>query len=216
MADSTFLYRAIAGVSCFVLLGLWDYWKHPENPTRVREYLFLFGVTAVTMAYGVVHDFGTWLISHDYYATAKAIPSAPEVFGWPIVRLALLATWNVGLIGAVIVLLSNNPDAQGRQLPYRRLLKLCLIPLVVSLLCESCFGIVFYFQSAFMRDYLPIDLLIVGVDDAFVAVWGMHLGAYIGAGFGVLIVVVMIVRAKRRLPAQAEARSKGWRAWLGL
>ena len=67
-----------------------------------------------------------------------------------------------------------------------------------------------------MRDYLPIDLLIVGVDDPFVAVWGMHLGAYGGAGLGVLIAVVMIVRAKRRLPEQMEVRSKGWRAWLGM
>ena len=215
MHDTTFLYRAGIGIGLFVLLGLWDYWKHPEDPKRVKEYVFLFGVTAGTMAYGVVHDYGTWLISRDYYVLAKGIPMAEDDFGFPMVRLALLATWNVGLIGAAILLLSNNPDTQGRQLGYGHLLKMCAWPLVGSILCESVMGVLFYTQSTAMQNYLPIELLIMGVD-AFVAVWGMHLGAYGGAGLGVLVAVVLIVRAKRQLPAQLEAKHRGWRAWVKL
>ncbi len=208
MLDASFQYRLAAGLTFFALLGLWDYVKYPENPKRLKEYLFLFGITGLVIFYGVLHDFVTWSISRDYYVVGKGIPSAAEAFDWAVVKLAMQATWTVGLIGTVILLLTNNPDAQGRQVPYPRLLKFCLIPLMTSIVCESIFATGFYFQSAFMRDYLPVELLVYTVDDAFVVVWGMHLGAYIGAGLGVLIAVIKIIHGKRTLTIEGEAKPK--------
>lgn len=216
MHDDTFLYRAMVGITLFALLGVWDYRKHPENPKRLKEYCFLFGITAVTMLYGVAHDFVTWSISRDYFVSAKGIPSAEFTFGKDMVRLAMLSTWNVGLIGAVVILLSNNPDSHGRQLPYKHLIRLCGIPLVLSILLELCAVVVCTVWADRMRDFIPVDLLVMGVDDAFVRVWGMHWGAYIGAGLGVVIAAVVIVRAKRRMPAQDNVEHKGWRAWFKL
>ncbi len=216
MHDDTFIYRAVVGIALFAILGVWDYRKHPENPTRLKEYCFLFGFTALTMLYGVAHDYVTWSISHDYFVLAKGIPSAETVFGFDMVRLAMLSTWNVGLVGAVVLLLSNNPDAQGRKLPYKQLITLCGIPLFMSVFVELCAVIVCTVWAESMRNFIPIDLLVLGVDDAFTRVWGMHLGAYGGAGLGVLIAAVLIVRMKRRLPAEDGVAHKGWRAWVKL
>ena len=56
MDDPTFPYRVAFGLIVFGALGAIDRIRNPRNPTRLREYGFLFGVTGAVMLYGLLPD----------------------------------------------------------------------------------------------------------------------------------------------------------------
>jgi hypothetical protein len=169
----------------------------------VKEYPFLFGAAIAAMIYGVAHDYVTWSISPDYYIIGKGIPSAATGFTRDVAILAMKATWGPGLLGAAVLLMANNPDSSQRQLPYMTLLKLAAIPLAMSILCEAAFGILFarypepIAHGAGMMTYLNL------AGSRFMAVWGMHIGAYGGFAVGLLMAALLTTRWKKRLPCTA-------------
>jgi len=144
VSDATFPYRVAIGLAIFGALLALELWRRPREPRRLKEYSFLFGMTIVTMLYGVVHDFVTWSICRDYYVVGKGIPSASHGYTLDVVKLAMKATWTAGLLGAAVLLVANNPDRQGRQLPYPNLIAMALLPLLASVLLEGALGGVFY------------------------------------------------------------------------
>ena len=204
--DVTFPYRVAVGVGIFAALGIWDYIRHPDNPKRLKEYLFLFGMTLAAMAYGVAHDFVTYSLSRDYYVLGKGIESAANGFNLDVVKLAMKATWSCGLIGAALLLIANNPDRLKRQLPYRTLLKYAAIPLLCSMVAEGVGGAIFCIKAMPLAAGLGWTAVLEVTDEGFFAVWGMHLGAYAGAALGVLMAAVLVVRQKRRMGAEADGQ----------
>ena len=200
MRDPTFVYRVAIGLPIFALLLVYELWRRPKESRRGKEYAFLFGVTLLAMAYGVLHDFVTWSICRDYYVVGKGIPSAASGYTIDVVKLAMKATWTGGLLCAAAFLVANNPDRHRRQLPYFTLLQLMLIPLASSILFESALGIAFGgFASSVARRFGMMTYLELS-GPRFIAVWGMHIGAYSGAALGLLAGVATIVVLKRRLP----------------
>ncbi|HHH27511.1 MAG TPA: hypothetical protein ENK57_04055, partial [Polyangiaceae bacterium] len=72
--DPTFIYRVAFGLTVFATLGVRDLLKNPQNPSRLKEYLFLFSVTAAVMSYGLAHDLLTFSISPSYFSAVKGLP----------------------------------------------------------------------------------------------------------------------------------------------
>ena len=88
-------------------------------------------------------------------------------FRWSVTVLAFRATYGVGLLGGACLLIANNPSSRSPQIPYRGLIRLCLIPLTLAVL-SSLIG----------------ALLFLGIAAIF--------GARVAAGFvGILLVVLM-------------------------
>jgi hypothetical protein len=197
--DPTLFWRVAAGIGIFLVLGILDWRRHPHNPTRVREYTFLLSVTILAMLYGVVHDLMTYTLSPNYYIFGKGITSAAEGFSLDVVWLALGATWTAGLIGAVALLLANNPSRWLPQLPYRRLVRFVSLPLGVSFTAEVLVGLAAFLCAPAVRTYFDLPSASSLIDDRFLLVAGMHWGAYGGGILGVVMACLMIRRARRRL-----------------
>ncbi len=198
MNDATWPYRFAAGVSIFFVLGVLDLIQHPENPKRLKEYLFLLATTLAAAAYGVLHDRVTYAISPDYYVLGKGIASAAEGFNLDVVVLAIKATWWAGLLGGALILIANNEDRAGRHLPYGTLFRIALAPLACSVLLEwgtaagcAVFGteLAAALGSGEVRESLGAS---------FFVVWGMHFGAYVGGAVGLLAALLLILRGKKR------------------
>lgn len=199
MSDPSFPYRLALGLIFFAGMGLSDLIRHPDNPKRVKEYGFLFGVSLVAMAYGIVHDFVTYTLSPDYFIIGKGLTSAVGGFNRDVVFLAMNATWTVGVLGAAVILVANNPNKLGHQLSYRSLTRLALIPFGVSLLFEIPFGVLSHVRADAIAPMLSRAGFSQDLGTRFITVWAMHLGAYIGAIIGLVFAVVTIIKRKRKL-----------------
>ncbi len=208
MDDWTFPYRVVAGVALFALWGAYDWWRHPENPSRLREYGFLFGVTAAAMGYGLVHDLVTYAISPEYYVLGKGLHSAAGGFNGAVVVLAFKATWTAGLIGAAALLVANNPGRFGPSLPLRRLLRYVFIPWGCSMLCEATGGLGGWLVSLRVGSENLVFGLPLEAHVRFCVVWGMHIGAYAGGVAGLVLAVVLVLRSKGKLKAACETEAE--------
>ena len=198
MDDRTLLFRASIGAGIFLALGLWDVWRHPDNPRRAKEYLFLFGVTGAAMVYAVAHDFVTYHLSPEYFIHGKGLAAARSGFGWPVVKLALVAGWSPGLVAGAILLVANNRDKQGRQLPYAVLWRFAVLVLLTSGGMAMALGCIFSAISG--RIAASMDVPLAGESSrAFIAVWGVHIGSYAGAVLGLFGAAIGVIRGKRRL-----------------
>jgi len=210
MNDWTFPYRLAIGLPIFAVLLAVELWRRPREPRRLKEYSFLFGVTVLAVGYGIAHDFVTWSVCRDYYVIGKGIPSAARGYTVDIVKLAAKATWSVGLLGAAILLLANNPDRLKRQLPYRTLLKLGLIPLSISVGLETLLGVLFYLLAELIARAINAIAFLELSGPRFFAVWGMHIGAYLGGAIGIILAALIILRLKKRVLSTADLdASKG-------
>src|SRR5438477_12984881 len=104
------------GIGCliFLILALLDLRRHGPQATRWREYLFLLTCVIVALLYGVINDQLTMTISWEYFAYGKGIaetlPGAEPnslPFRMEVAKIGLMATWSVGLLIGVALLLAN-------------------------------------------------------------------------------------------------------------
>lgn len=199
MRSIPFGYRVTIGLLIFALLLAEELIRRPSQPRRVKEYPFLFGITAIAMLYGIAHDFVTWSICPGYFVVGKGIPSAATGFTKDVIILAMKATWTPGLLLAAALLVANNRDRLQRQLPYRALLRLAALTLAISMLCEAALGVVFGFYPQPLASALGLHTYYELCGPRFFIVWGMHCGAYAGGLIGLVVAVVLTIRGKRRL-----------------
>jgi hypothetical protein len=195
--DSTFTLRLILGLTALGVLAAIDLIRHPRNPTRIKEYGFLFTVTGLTMAYGLIHDLVTHSISSEYFTLGKGIAEAEDGFGWPIVRLALMASWSAGLFVGVALLVANNPKTGVPQLSYRELSQMLSMPLWCSAglaVTGAVAGFVIAPEVA-----VRLELAHLGLEDphAFVVVSGIHAGSYLGGLVGAVAAFVVVRRRRK-------------------
>jgi hypothetical protein len=198
LLEATYPYRVSLGVAFFLTLGVRDWRKHPEDPKRAKEYLFLLYAMLCAIAYGVVHDQITSTISPEYFLAGKGLADDPRPFRWAVTVLAIHASYGVGLVAGALLLIANNPSPSRPQLAYRELAPLALLPLAFAAALAVAGGV------ADLGDPFHLERKLKGVvapprTARFLFVWGVHAGSYAGAVIG-LAWAVWLVRAGRREP----------------
>ncbi|MCA9606800.1 MAG: hypothetical protein KC619_14440 [Myxococcales bacterium] len=191
--DPTFAYRVVFGLLIFSVLGAIDLARHPDDPRRLKEYGFLFGVTGAVMLYGVAHDAVTFAIAPEYFSVLKGLGDAS--FFPDVARLALMASWTVGLAIGLVLLVANNPSRRP-QLGYRLLVRQLGWPFALSPLLAVAFGTLTACAPSTARRALAVDGFAIVRPDEVAVVWAIHIGTYAGAALGAAIAVVR-VRALR-------------------
>jgi hypothetical protein len=209
--------RVLAGCLIFATLALVDLHRRGARATRWREYLFLLACVLASLLYGAINDQITTTISWEYFAygkgVAEALPSiAPNslAFRLKVFKIGAMATWTAGLLIGVALLIANNPCRARAQLPYAQLLALLGRMFLLTATIASAFGVAGYlgllarFSSDF-REMLARDEF---RPRRFMAVYGIHLGGYIGGLLATALACITIARRRRRLPiTSAETRS---------
>lgn len=206
--------RIAAGVSIFAVLAIVDLRRRGKNATRWREYAFLLAVVGLAMSYGAVNDLITSRISWEYFVYGKnllailgpRVPPDPSALAGEAAKVGLKATWSAGLIIGAAMLVANNPRPGLPQLPYRRMLRLigpvftfCIMSAVVLGIAGYCGRLSWIsedFRQMVLRDeFRPFR---------FLAVFGVHLGGYVGGIAGTIWAAIVIRRARKGLPISAD------------
>jgi hypothetical protein len=186
----------------FLLLGLavgaalvtYDVRKHPENPSRAKEYAFLAYTTMAAILYGVVHDQVTATLSPEYFVLGKGLAGDPLTFRWAVAKLAARASFGMGLLTGASLLVANQSRRSAR-LGYRDLVLASLVPLASAVVFAVAFGAVNAFLelgATTAREFVDDDRV-----RPFVVVWAVHAGSYAGALAGVIAAVVRVTVRRR-------------------
>ena len=201
--------RITVGVLILLALAFHDYRRNRERATRWREYLILLVCTLAAMAYGAINDQITSTISWEYFYYGKDLdkvlgPATPPDAVRLHLHAALVgiqATWSAGLIIGVVLLFANNPSKTLPQLPRTTLLK--FLPLIL-LITATTAGTGAYLGYAGHLTRFNEDFPIMLKTDLwrprrFMAVFGIHLGGYVGGVLALLVTVPLILWKRRRL-----------------
>lgn len=208
-SDAGLAARVAIGVAVLAALAISDWQRHGEKATRWREYLFLVACVVLALVYGAANDQLTTTISWEFFAHGKGVadalppgePPNSAAFRFEVAKIGTKATWTAGLIVGVALLIANNPRRDGRpRLSYRRLLRLLPLVFGVAILAAICLGIAGY-VGAFLinedfREMLRGDQW---RPRRFMAVYGIHLGGYLGGVLGTAIAVVRVTRTRKAL-----------------
>jgi hypothetical protein len=199
--------RIVVGLSILLMLAVVDLYRHGRGATRWREYAFLLCTVAAAMTYGIINDQITSRISWEYYAYGKGlapvlgdhIPPDARRLSWETAKVGMQATWAVGLLIGVVCLLANNPRRHRPRLSYRELLARVPWMIVITAITAALLGWVGYRGGLAMifEDFREMVRLDQFRPRRFMAVYGIHLGGYIGGAVGTLVMVASILRARR-------------------
>ncbi|MBI3724494.1 hypothetical protein HY251_11150 [bacterium] len=195
-------WRLLAGALFFLALGVHDWRRHPEDPRRAKEYLFLLYSMLLSVLYAVLHDHVTATISREYFLYGKGLVDDPRPFRVAVTVLAAHAGYGPGLFAGACLLLANNPRPTRPQLPYRDLARLAALPLGGAVLAAAL-GAALFSRDVFHQRELAREL--AGERwSRFLATWGIHYGTYSGAALGTIAAVVIVLRARRRKAAPVK------------
>jgi len=201
--------RIAIGVAILLALAAVDIYRNGRRATRWREYAFLLLCVAAAIAYGIVNDQITSRLSWEYFYYGKElqpilgprIPPDASALHWQAVRIGTEATWAAGLIAGVAILLANNPRADRPQLSYRRLI--ARLPLLILIVAAGAvlLGIAgrFFLLNWISRDFRDLARYNLWRPRRFMAVYGIHLGGYVGGLWGIIWCVWSIKRQRRRI-----------------
>jgi len=213
ISDAGLLARIAAGACVFAALAYWDVRRKGRHAQRWREYLFLLAAVAAALAYGVINDQITVGVCPEYFLYGKELskalgpiePRATPALRWEAAKVGMKATWTAGLIFGVAILLANNPRRRTPQLRYRQLYALIPLVLVSAAACGALGGL-----GGWLRLFAGLFEEIVQADlwrpRRFMAVWGIHLGGYVGGLIGAFVAVVSVVRKRGRLRSASARR----------
>jgi hypothetical protein len=206
-SDGGLAARVAIGASIFAALAISDLRRNGRAARRWREYSFLLVTTAIFMAYGAANDAVTCRISWEYFYYGKDLaavlgPHTPPTVGALTIEAAkvgIRATWSAGLIIGVALLLANNPRPARPQLPFRRLLALLPGVLLAVILSGIALGLLGYHGDL---AWTSPEFRMLARDNLFrppnfMAVFGIHLGAYLGGALGTAWAVVKILRERK-------------------
>lgn len=205
--DAGLLARIGIGASIFLVLAIVDLVRRGKSATRWREYLFLLVAALFGMAYGVINDRVASGISWEYFYYGKGldaqlgprVPPDPAALRRAACEVGLKATWSVGLIVGVALLIANNPRKGRRQLPYRALFQVLPVIFLVAapFACAGAFA-----GSRGWLVWTSADLQGIVRENLFrprrfLTVHGMNLGGYVGGAIATIGAVVWIIRQRR-------------------
>ena len=199
--------RLVIGGSFFAVMAIVDLARNGQAARRWREYLFLIFSVAVAILYGIANDQLTVTISPEYFAYGKGLADKlgphfdrdPLRFRWEAAKVGIQATWAVGLLIGVSLLLANNSKPDRPTVSDRFLVGRLPRVIVVTIVCATLLGFAGYrgmlawviddFAEMLRRDQFR--------PRRFMAVYGIHLGGYIGGLLGTIIAVLQ-VRGRRK------------------
>ena len=195
----------VAGLAILAGRAIHDVATHGREASRAKEYAFLLLTTFAAVIYGIVHDQITASISPEYFLVWKGLATDPRPWRIAVTLVAVRSSWWAGLLAGVCFLVANNPTRSGRRrLGYGELGRLAAVPPVVALVTAAACGAVNVVDplgvGARVRELVAKPRLA-----AFMFVWGVHFGSYVGALVGVAWATRRIV-ARRR---EAEPTASG-------
>jgi len=211
--DGGLLTRILVGSAIFAALAAVDLCRRGSAATRWREYAVLLAAVGAALCYGAVNDQVTVTISPEYFIDGKELykvvgehPSMPQL-RWEAAKVGLKATWTVGLIFGVLLLLANNPYGSLPRLKNRQLsLYLPVILLIAAGL--GCVGGWLGYHGYLMRLDSDFQYMVdanVYRPRRFMCTWGVHLGGYAGGMIGTICAVLAVVVKRRRLVNEVAA-----------
>ena len=186
-------FRLSIGLTIFLVLGIRDYLKNKEDPKRAKEYLFITGCSIASIIYAIIHDCITFSISFEYFAIAKELGNDVKLFP-DVVLLATKASYWVGIIVGLVLVIANNPFKNYRQLTYTELSKQLPFPLLTA--------VVFGFLAYYIPD-LTEPLFSKGGEgiltdsNSFERVAFIHWGTYIGGLLGLIIAAAKVILRRK-------------------
>ncbi len=206
-SDGGLLVRIGLGVAIFAWLAILDLRRNGREARRWREYLLLVACVGVALMYGIINDQLTVTISREYFLYGKGVAETlrtdtptESAMRWEAVKVGMKATWSAGLIIGVILLFANNPRKDLPPLPFARVYRLLPIMIILPAACAAILGIIGYLGClTWLNDYFA--LLIrdnIWRPYRFMAVYGMHLGGYIGGALAAIIAAILIRRERRK------------------
>jgi hypothetical protein len=204
--DAGLATRIAVGLVVFACLGIVDFRRNGTKATRWREYLFLFFCVAVAMLYGMINDLITSSISWEYFYYGKGLseplgPAPPDPLQLHLAAMivGMESTWSAGLLVGVVLLIANNPFRNYPRLSFAQLQRM-LIPIAgVTILMATALGFAGYFEllTPLVDDFHSMLRQNEMRPHHFMAVFGIHLGGYVGGGIGLLIATAIIVARRR-------------------
>lgn len=200
--DNTLGYRIAFAITFFSVRGICDWLRHPENPARAKEYLFLVVSMIVAVLYGIIHDHITATISPEYFLGAKGLAADPRPFRLAVTSLAIKATYGPGVLAGAFLLIANNPSPKKPRLSYSHLLCLCVYPVAMAALGATAGGL---WLAGSGRETWLVDIAQIHAPTDrvvhFLVVWGVHAGSYAGATLGTVLAIVVVHRRRQGLAA---------------
>lgn len=202
--------RLTVGLLILGSLAVIDLRRHGRNATRWREYGFLLFATIAAICYGVVNDQITSTISWEYFYYGKdlaeklgpKLPPDPVKLRLFAALVGVQASWSAGLILGVGLLLANNPSKRLARLSYRELFGMIPVLFIVTATAAATGAALGYlgFLTRFHEDFAYMVRTNLWRPKRFMAVYGIHLGGYVGALLGLITAVVLVIRRRRRHP----------------
>jgi hypothetical protein len=203
------LPRFTFGVVVLAALAIMDLHQKGREATRWREYAFLALCAAVAIVYGIINDQITCRISWEYFYYGKELApilgpqTPPDLMALQLqaLRIGTAATWWVGLIIGAPMLIANNRSRIGPQLPYPRLIARLPAILAITVISAIFFGFAghYYFLNGISPDFQDMAATNYWRPHRFMAVYGIHLGGYIGGALAVIYSVSSIVHERRAM-----------------
>jgi hypothetical protein len=199
--------RVAIGVSIFAILGTLDLIRNGRAAQRWREYAFLLLATVAGMTYGIANDAITSSISWEYYFYGKGLaevmpPNTPPdagVLRSQAMLIGLKAGGSAGIVIGAALLFANNPRGGRRQLTFHRLAVYLALVFAVTILwsmllgAAGAMGWLLWTNSDLAEMWKSGEMR----PRYFLAVYGIHLGAYIGGAIGTGIALLKIARTRR-------------------
>lgn len=213
--DTGLAARVGIGASIFALLGAFDLMQHGRGAQRWREYTFLLFATLAGMTYGVANDAATSSISWEYYFYGKGladvmppqIPPDAVALRREAMKIGMKAGGSAGIVIGAALLIANNPRRSRSRLTYRQLATFVAMIFAVTIGCSLMLGAAGAMGWLLWTNNDLAELWHAGDmrPRRFVAVYGIHLGAYVGGAIATMIALLRI--AKARLPGKEVNRS---------
>jgi hypothetical protein len=212
--DGGLLVRILIGSAIFATLAVIDFRRRGRAATRWREYAVLLIAVGAALCYGAINDQVTVTISPEYFLYGKELykklgddPPMNQL-RWEAAKVGLKATWTVGLIFGVVLLLANNPMGSLPRLRNRQLVMLLpVIPLTAGIF-GFVGGVLGYhgFLTHLDSDFEAMVQANLYRPMRFMSTWGVHLGGYLGGFLGTIEAAVGITVARRRMRLNGENR----------
>lgn len=185
----------LPALCAFLALGIaYDRWRHGSAGRRAREYALLLACGALGGLAGVMQDQVSLRISPDFFVFAKGVKPGPN-FAWRASAVGLHAGLFAGLLAGGLLLLVNQPRPARAELGPLRLIRLAG-PRILAL---AALGVPLGYS---VGPHLPLREFLEdfhGDPEAFLRVWGMHIGLYAGALIGLPWALVATWRLRGRL-----------------
>jgi hypothetical protein len=204
------LPRFLFGVTVLVALAIYDLHEKGRQATRWREYVFLVLCVAVAIIYGILNDQVTSRISWEYFYYGKDLapilglqtPPDPMNLSLQALRIGATAAWWAGLIIGAAMLIANNRSRIDAQLSYRRLIARLPKIMIITLISALFFGFAgyHYYLNGISPDFQNLVKADLWRPHRFMAVYGAHLGGYVGGAMSIIYSVSSIIHERRKLP----------------